>query len=207
MLAAMSETATFPARETAPAPPAHAALIAALGEAVEAGDVEAVAARVQHELETRLAAGLDLGERFRRPRPDGYARRLFHRDPAGRFSVVAMTWGPGQRTPLHDHAGIWCVEGVVEGTLEVARFELLAAGADGVHRFAARGGTTAGVGSSGALIPPFEYHTLANASDREVAVTVHVYGGDMDRCSAFEPLPAAGPDAYLRHEKTLSFHD
>ncbi len=26
-----------------------------------------------------------------------------------------MTWGPGQGTPLHDHAGIWCVEGVVEG--------------------------------------------------------------------------------------------
>ncbi|HEX2163980.1 MAG TPA: cysteine dioxygenase family protein [Thermoanaerobaculia bacterium] len=207
----MSETATLPSRHpSAPAAPptalpAHAALIAALSRAVEADGVRAITSRVQHELESRIAAGLDLGERFRRPRPDGYARRLFHRDPAGRFSVVAMTWGPGQATPLHDHAGIWCVEGVVEGTLEVARYELLAAGADGVHRFAERGRTTAGVGSSGALIPPFEYHTLANSSDQAVAITLHVYGGDMDRCSAFEPLGEAG--AYRRVEKTLSFHD
>jgi predicted metal-dependent enzyme (double-stranded beta helix superfamily) len=26
------------------------------------------------------------------------------------FSVIAMTWGPGQGTPIHDHAGMWCVE-------------------------------------------------------------------------------------------------
>ena len=42
-----------------------------------------------------------------------------------------MTWGPGQRTALHDHAGIWCVEGVMEGEMEVIRYELLEEGADG----------------------------------------------------------------------------
>ena len=36
-----------------------------------------------------------------------------------------MTWGPGQGTPLHDHAGMWCVEGVLEGRIEVARYDLL----------------------------------------------------------------------------------
>jgi predicted metal-dependent enzyme (double-stranded beta helix superfamily) len=190
--------------ETAASPDARTELIERLSEAFALGDVVAVTRRIQDDLATLIGEGLDLGERYRHPRDDGYARRLFHRDPEGRFSVVAMTWGPGQGTPLHDHAGIWCVEGVVEGALEVARYELLDEADDGVHRFAERGRTSAGVGSSGALIPPFEYHTLANASDDRVAVTLHVYGGDMDHCSVFEPRAEGG---YLRRVKELSFHD
>ena len=50
-----------------------------------------------------------------------------------------MTWGPGQRTALHDHAGIWCVEGVVEGEMAVTRYELLEEEEDGLCRFAERG--------------------------------------------------------------------
>ena len=41
------------------------------------------------------------------------------------YSVVAMTWGPGQGTPLHDHSGLWCVEGVWHGELEITQYELL----------------------------------------------------------------------------------
>jgi predicted metal-dependent enzyme (double-stranded beta helix superfamily) len=196
----MSETATSPGTRT----DLRGELIERLRDAVALGDVEAITGRIQDDLAALIGGGLDLGERFRRPREDSYARRLFHRDPEGRFSVVVMTWGPGQATPLHDHAQIWCVEGVVEGTLEVARFELVEQDGDGVHRFAARGRTSAGVGSSGALIPPFEYHTLANASDERLAVTIHVYGGDMDHCSVFEPRPGGG---HLRRRKELSFHD
>lgn len=192
----MSETATSSDLRTV--------LIERLRQAVDLGDVEATTGRIQHDLAALIGDGLDLGERFRRPRQDTYARRLFHRDPEGRFSVVVMTWGPGQATPLHDHDHMWCVEGVVEGTLEVARYELLERDADGVHHFAGRGRTSAGVGSSGALIPPYEYHTLANASDERLAVTIHVYGGDMDRCSVFEPRAGGG---HLRRVKELSFHD
>lgn len=190
--------------ETA-APPALAGeLIDRLRDAVALGEPAAVTRRVQHDLETLIAAGLDLGERFRRPREDGYARRLLHREPDGRFTVVVMTWGPGQGTPLHDHAGIWCVEGVVDGQLEVARYELLATDDDGTHHFAERGRTAAGVGACGALIPPFEYHTLANTRADRAAITVHVYGGDMDHCSVFEPRPEGG---WTRQRKQLSFHD
>jgi 3-mercaptopropionate dioxygenase len=115
-----------------------------------------------------------------------------------------MTWGPGQRTPIHDHAGIWCVEGVVDGRMRVERFELVGEEPGGRCRFAERGAETAGVGSSGALIPPFEYHVLANALDDRRSVTLHVYGGDMDHCSIFEPA-AAG--TWQRRERELAFHD
>ena len=46
-----------------------------------------------------------------------YARRLIHRDP--RFTIVAMVWAPGQATPIHDHSGVWCVEGVYNGWCRV----------------------------------------------------------------------------------------
>ena len=35
-----------------------------------------------------------------------------------------MTWGPGQGTPVHDHGGLWCVEGVVEGQIAVTRYDV-----------------------------------------------------------------------------------
>ena len=47
----------------------------------------------------------------------GYGRRLLHRDPRGRYTVVVMTWGPGQGTPIHDHANLWCVECVYRGNV------------------------------------------------------------------------------------------
>ena len=38
--------------------------------------------------------------------------------------MVAMTWGPGQGTPIHDHAGIWCVEGVIQGEMTVTSYQV-----------------------------------------------------------------------------------
>src|SRR5690606_6975715 len=43
---------------------------------------------------------------------DHYARRELYRSERFGYSVIAMTWGPRQGTPIHDHAGRWCVEGV-----------------------------------------------------------------------------------------------
>src|SRR5215208_3844071 len=111
-------------------------LIEKLKGAVRLGDAEAITHRVKDELEELIAAGgLAFPERFHQARPDSYARRLLHLDPDLGFSAVVMTWGPGQRTALHDHAGIWCVEGVVEGRMDVARYELVEEEEDGICRF------------------------------------------------------------------------
>ncbi len=179
-------------------------LIPRLRDAVALEDPEAIAERLKLDLSDLIEAGaIRLPESLKRVSPDSYARRLLHRDAEAGFTVVVMTWGPAQRTPLHDHAGIWCVEGVVEGRMEVEQFELVEE-EDDRCRFESRGHVVAGPGSSGALIPPFEYHVLANASDEARAVTLHVYGGEMDHCCAYEPRPDG---SYERTSKSLGYAD
>ena len=108
------------------------------------------------------AEALKLPDEYYTPRPDCYARRLLHRDPQRRYTAVVMTWGPGQQTPLHDHAGIWCVEGVLCGEMNVTRHQLIDQ-KDELYQFARVEKVQAGVGASGSLIPPFEHHVLGNA--------------------------------------------
>jgi 3-mercaptopropionate dioxygenase len=177
-----------------------------LRDAVRLGDVPAITERIKHALETFIPAeGLLFPERFRHTKAGGYCRRLLYRDPDLGFTALVMTWGPGQRTPLHDHAGIWCVEGVLEGEMEVCRYELLEEPEDGVFRFASRDTLHAHAGSAGALIPPLEHHVLANPSD-QISLTLHVYGGEMDHCTVFEPVEDQ-KDLYRANVKALSYDE
>jgi predicted metal-dependent enzyme (double-stranded beta helix superfamily) len=177
-------------------------LIERLRDAVRLREVTAIAERIKHELESFIPdEGLRLPERFRKALPDSYARRLLYRDPELDFTALVMTWGPGQRTALHDHAGIWCVEGVVEGEMEVHRYEMVGEEGD-LCRFVEHGCVHACAGSAGALIPPFEHHVLANPRPDRVSLTLHVYGGEMDHCSLFEPV---GDGLYRRSFKPLAY--
>jgi predicted metal-dependent enzyme (double-stranded beta helix superfamily) len=173
----------------------HVASSGALGELIRSID-DAVAlpaperqtAAIKRILSDAIrSGGVPLDERFYVPDPDHYARRLLHRDPRRGWTAVVMTWGPGQGTPLHDHAGMWCVEGTVHGEMEVVQYELAERDGEGRYRFVPRGRVRALPGASGALIPPFEYHVLGNALPGDVSVTLHVYGGEMDHCHVFEP--------------------
>jgi hypothetical protein len=90
------------------------------------------------------------------------------------------------------------VEGVCHGSIEVQQFELMEH-QDARFRFEPRGSFQAGVGSAGCLIPPHEYHSIRNAGHK-VAVSLHIYGGEMNRCAVFKP---ADQGWYVREEKTL----
>jgi 3-mercaptopropionate dioxygenase len=178
-------------------------LIDRIDDAVRLRDPERITQCVKGALQDAIRARtVALPERFHRVRADGYARRLLHRDDDLGYTAVVMTWGPGQRTPLHDHAGIWCVEGVVQGRMDVTQYDLVEDAGSGC-RFEAKGCVHAAVGSAGCLIPPFEYHVLANALD-EPSITLHVYGGEMTTCHVFEP---AADGRYVRRERALSYHE
>jgi predicted metal-dependent enzyme (double-stranded beta helix superfamily) len=147
------------------------------------------------------SGGLTLEPRFLEPTPDRYARRLLHRDPAGRYTVIAMIWGTGQGTPLHDHAGIWCVECVYRGHLDVTSYSVRGGDpSSGIVQFEVETKITASPGEAGALIPPFEHHVLTNA-DPTPSVTIHVYGGEMTHCHVFVPVDGG----YKREFRELSY--
>ena len=163
-------------------------LVAAVDEAVAAGDVHAITAALRDAM-CRIIRdpGVRLPDCVHQPIEDHYARRELYRSPVHGYSIVAMTWGPGQGTPIHDHCGLWCVEGVWDGELEITQYELLES--DGERsRFRAAGGMRAGPGSAGSLIPPHEYHTIRNASADRVAVSLHTYKGPMEHCCTYRPL-------------------
>src|SRR5262245_66311058 len=175
-----------------------------IDEAVGHDNPGRIAHAVKDTLQEAMRAdGVSLSPRFYATRRATHARRLLHRDHAGRYSVVVMTWGPGQGTALHDHAGIWCVECVVDGEMAVTQYDLVSQ-AGSLFRFEERNRVTASRGSAGCLIPPFEYHTLANAQPDRASITLHVYGGEMNHCHIFEP---AGGGSYRRLVKELSYHD
>jgi len=185
--------------------PGLAELIARLDRSVEAGSPQAITAAVKADLEAILGGRrLSLPAGFMQPRPDAYARRLLHRDPRGRYSAIVMTWGPGQGTAVHDHGGLWCVEGVVDGEIAVTQY-LVQQETDGYYRVTPIGSLLAGTGSAGCLIPPTDHHVLANARPAKASVTLHVYGGDLDDCKVF--LPATPDGRYAETTRMLSFNE
>lgn len=128
-----------------------------------------------------------------------YARREIYKCPKTGVSVVAMTWGPGQGTPIHDHCGLWGVEGVWQGEIEIVQYELLEDQPERC-RFARLTPIMGGIGSAGCIIPPHEYHTIRNPSPDQIAISLHIYKNSMGNCCIFEPL---GDDWYSKGQKQL----
>ena len=178
----------------------HDRFIAAIDAAVASGDGHAVTAALRNTLCGLIRdPGVHLPGCVYEPIEDHYARREIYRSPEHGYSVVAMTWGPGQGTPVHDHCGLWCVEGVWDGELEITQYELLETDGDRC-RFRAAGGMQAGPGSAGSLIPPHEYHAIGNASPDKVAVSVHIYQAPIEHCCKFVPQDG---EWYVRTDATL----
>lgn len=179
-------------------------LVDRLDEAVQLGDIEAITGRVKHHLCDVLSrSALQLPESYWRTRADSYARRLLHHNPALGYTAVVMTWAPGQCTPLHDHGGLWCVEGVVDGTMQVTQFDLTDQ-TNGTYAFVERGRVRASVGTAGSLIPPSDYHVLGNALADRSSITLHVYGGDLTSCRVFIPRPDG---RFEPQDRSLAYHD
>lgn len=128
-----------------------------------------------------------------------YARRELYKCPEQGVTVVAMTWGPGQGTPIHDHCGLWCVEGVWQGKIEITSYEMQE-NLEDKCRFIKHETVLAEAGSSGSLIPPHEYHTIRNQNPNQAAISLHIYQDSMGNCSIFEPI---GDDWYAKGKKML----
>lgn len=106
-------------------------------------------------------------------RSDRYAQYLLHCDPLERFSMVSFVWGPGQRTPIHNHT-VWGLVGQLRGSEQADEYEL-------------REGLPAATGTSSVMTPGDvdavsptigDWHRVINISD-DVSISIHVYGGNV----------------------------
>jgi predicted metal-dependent enzyme (double-stranded beta helix superfamily) len=180
-------------------------LIELLDEATECEGLENITRGVKEALVKTVGSGrVRLAEEAVTPCADGYGRRLVHRDPAGRYTVVAMVWGQGQGTPIHDHGDKWCVECVYRGEILVTTYDISSTSDSDRVSFELCGKTKASIGEAGALIPPHDYHVIENHAP-ETAVTIHVYGGEMSGCNVFEPIE--GSELFAKCWKSLGYDE
>jgi predicted metal-dependent enzyme (double-stranded beta helix superfamily) len=131
------------------------------------------------------AEHVELPSRLRECSPGCYARHLVHHHQPNGYCVVAMVWSPGQGTSIHDHDGTWCVEGCMEGNLDVTSFRFEERVAADQIRLSQESVVSIGCGQVGALIPPFEHHKIHNAY-QQPAITLHVYGKELAQCTRYE---------------------
>jgi predicted metal-dependent enzyme (double-stranded beta helix superfamily) len=111
----------------------------------------------------------------RRASPDRYRTNIVHVAADGSFSVVALVWLPGQRTPVHSHRS-WCVVGVHQGDEREVGYEV-DHGAGGSmmrptssHLYRTGAVTWLPAGDDGT-------HHVENAGT-QIAISIHVYALD-----------------------------
>ena len=105
-----------------------------------------------------------------------YRQYLLYLDPEERFSVVSFVWGPGQKTPVHDHQ-VWGMVGVLQGA---ERCQSYHADAEGVRSIGGERRLT--VGEVELLSPEQgDIHRVENAFDDRDSISIHVYGADIGR--------------------------
>ena len=103
--------------------------------------------------------------------PTRYMRHVLYVDPDGAFVMTAITWLPGQVSPLHGHQ-VWCAFGVAEGELTEERFD---AKLKSIGTHVHRSGEVADRDFDCAAI-----HRVSNRS-RGTIVSLHLYGVSAER--------------------------
>jgi len=112
---------------------------------------------------------------YAQPHPEHFQQFLLHADSGERFSIVSFVWGPGQRTPIHDHT-TWGLIGMLRGAEYSQPFKLDAQGKPQPDGPAIR----LEPGAVEHVSPRVgDIHRVHNAFDDRTSISIHVYGGNI----------------------------
>jgi predicted metal-dependent enzyme (double-stranded beta helix superfamily) len=116
-----------------------------------------------------------LPDEYAQPDPERYQQFLLHADARQRFSMVSFVWGPGQRTPIHDHR-VWGLIGMLRGAEDSQGY---ARGPDG--QLLAEGQPLRLLPGDVERLSPHanDIHQVSNAYSDRVSVSIHVYGANI----------------------------
>jgi predicted metal-dependent enzyme (double-stranded beta helix superfamily) len=116
-----------------------------------------------------------LPEAFSQAESGSYRQYLLYCDPLERFSVVSFVWGPGARTPVHDHT-VWGLVGMMRGVERCMEYrpegseKVVACGVEHDLR----------PGMIEAVSPTVgDWHVVSNALPDQTSVSIHVYGANI----------------------------
>jgi 3-mercaptopropionate dioxygenase len=124
---------------------------------------------------------------FAAPDPVHYRQYLLYCDPLERFSVVSFVWGPGQRTPVHDHT-LWGLIGMLRGA-EVSRNYAI----DAEGKLEPRSVLALVPGQVTAVSPAIgDIHAVENALPDRPSISIHAYGGNIGAVPRHVFLLASG---------------
>lgn len=138
-------------------------------------------------LATLVAEDDWLDEAYARPHPEFYQQYLLYADPLDRLSVVSFVWGPGQKTPVHDHL-TWGIIGMLRGREREITYEHAADGS-----LFAVGESILCPGETAVVSPTLgDVHQVSNDLEDEVSISIHVYGRNIGRVERHVFDPATG---------------
>ena len=106
--------------------------------------------------------------------PRAYMRHVLYVDPEGDFVMTAITWLPGQVSPVHGHQ-VWCAYGVAEGELTEEHFQEESGRLRSTGLRLYKAGDVAERDLHGKVI-----HRVSNRSARTI-VSLHLYGVSAER--------------------------
>jgi hypothetical protein len=98
------------------------------------------------------------------------------------YEALLIVWPPEHATPIHDHDGLWGMEFVLDGVLEVESFQLLPQPPIHLERTRCQ---LVGVGDHIAFSLADYAHRCRNLSRNRQALSLHVYGGELNRYRSF----------------------
>jgi len=152
-------------------------------------------------LENLIAVDDWLPEEFTKPHPQFYQQYLLYADPLDRFSVVSFVWGPGQKTPLHNHT-VWGMVGQLRGEETGTHYHRQADGTfKACEAYISRPGQVDTVSPD-----THDIHLVENSLDDETSISIHVYGGNIGRIerSVFDPATGAEKSFVSGYANTLA---
>lgn len=133
-------------------------------------------------------------------REGAYTRNLIYRD--GLFEVMAICWGPGQKTPIHTHNGQLGWMSVVQGEILTHHYRYVRCSAPenqnvigmdclaGAHNVELDRLETVKCSNDGQILTVDKLQTIHQIENADPArsgcVSLHVYSKPIDSCVAFD---------------------
>lgn len=175
--------------------------VAAVTKLADHFDAPATITEVGDLLKTLIAQDDWLPQAYAQPHPTYYQQYLLHCDPLERFSIVSFVWGPGQRTPVHDH-GVWGFIGVLRGAERAQRY-----GADGNGRLVPLGDfETLKQGEIDFVSPQSgDWHIVENALPDRPSISIHIYGANIGAVRRRVYDPSSGQEKPFVSGYSLDF--